>query len=207
MSRVTVTTAATAGLGMLVLLNLVLSWGTRRPDAEVRRDKPPPTAAPLDPTIALQLRSGAWRPWLAPPEPAAAVFAASATQPIVPVANPVEAPPSLVRRMPIEPLAHAIVPPSPVPQAPEAGAPPAAPPADTPPAVLRPPLSKNRMLLAGPDADQAIPAHIEHDQPSARSTAPHAEPPGNSSIPAPIAGVPLAGFGPDSFKRIERNGF
>src|SRR5215510_10612964 len=125
MSRMTGTTAVTAGLGTLVLLNAVLSWGTQRTQPQVRQDITRPSAAVLDPAVALQLqlRPGAWRHWPAPTDdPAAATSLASsprqspaptmAAQPkVMPVASLAEPPPTLDRTIPVEPLTRSMAPP------------------------------------------------------------------------------------------------
>jgi hypothetical protein len=211
MLRVTGTTAVTAGLGALVLLNGILSWSTRRTEPRAEQDVFRPNAATLDPGAALQLRPAAWRPWPAPAEPATPVLVApqppvlAATQPDIPVAVPAEASASLGDGAPIEHVARSIAPPSP--QAPASDATLTATP--TPPVgapeVSRPPLAKDRMSLAGPDAElgPVTSAHTGHDATPARPTQspPAAEPPGNASAP------PVSEFGPDNLKRLERNGF
>jgi hypothetical protein len=216
MSRMTGTTAVTAGLGSLVLLNVVLSWGTQRLEPQARQDIPLPSAATLDPAVAFQLHSGAWRHWPAPADPAATVSPASsprqppaqaaAAQPNVPVASPAEPPPALDRGMPVEHLAGSMAPPSPPPQGSEAALPPAATPPGSLPAVSRPPPGKNRMLLAGPAAEPATSVENEQDGPRARPTAPHFESP-QAELPLNTGALPGNRFGPDSFKRFERNGF
>jgi hypothetical protein len=212
MSRMTGTTAVTAGLGTLVLLNAVLGWGMQRNQPQARQDIPGPSAAALDPAVAFQLRSGAWRHWPAPAqEPAGVVFPASsphqplsatpAAQPNVPVASLAE-PPPLDRTIPLEQLTRSLPPPphEGAPTASTSGAAPSAP----LPTVTMPPPSKDRMQLAGPAAEPT--AQIEQDgprerQPAAQSDPPQTEPPGNAGA------LPASKFGPDSFKRFERNGF
>jgi hypothetical protein len=66
MAKVTGTTAVTAGLGALVLVNVVLSSGPRRAEPQAWQDISPASAAVLDSGVAVQLRSGAWRHWPAP---------------------------------------------------------------------------------------------------------------------------------------------
>ena len=209
MSRMTGTTAVTAGLGTLVLLNAVLSWGTQRTPPQARQDIP--SAATLDPAVALQLRSGAWRHWPAPTDDPAAVVSASssprqpasptlAAQPNVPVASLAEPPPTLDRAMPVEQLTSSMPPP------PLQSATAASPSEATLSAVSRPPPGKDRMLLAGPAAEPAASVQIEQDGPRPHLPAPpsepaQAEPPGNASA------LPASRFGPDSFKRFERNGY
>ena len=214
MSRVTGTTAVTAGLGTLVLLNAVLSWGTQRTQPQTRQDIPGPSAA-LDPAFAFQLRAGAWRHWPAPTDaPAAAVSPASsprqppqpalAAQPNMPVASLAEPPPTLDRPMPVEQLARSLPPPPPQ-QGAEAASPSTATPPGSQPAVSRPPPGHNRMLLAGPTNELAAAAQNEQDGARARlpaqSEPPQAEPPGNAGA------QPASRFGPDSFKGFERNGY
>src|SRR5262245_13821004 len=210
----TMTTVVTAGLGTLVLWNAVLGWGTQRPEPRPQQDIPQASSATLDPAVALQLRSGAWRrssaaepagtvlPASPPPDPPAQVQAPAA-RPILPVASPAEVSPAFDRGVPVEQLTRSMAPPS----SPAEGS--ALPSAATPPTSLptasRPPPGKDRMLLAGPATEPATSAEIEQGGPRTRATAPQsappqAEPPGN--------GGPLPSrFGPDSFKRFERNGF
>ena len=216
MLRMTGTTAVTAGLGTLVLLNAVLSWGTQRTPPQARQDIPRPSAATLDPAVALQLRSGAWRHWPAPTDDPAAVVSASssprqpasptlAAQPNVPVASLAEPPPTLARAMPVEQLTRSMPPPPPLRSA-TAASPSAATLPDPLSAASRPPPGKDRMLLAGPAAEPAASVQIEQDGPRPHLPAPpsepaQAEPPGNASA------LPASRFGPDSFKRFERNGY
>ena len=213
MSRMTGTTAVTVGLGTLVLLNAVLSWSTQRTQPQARQDIPQPSAAALDPAVALQLqlRAGAWRHWPAPTdEPAAAASPASSprqspsptirAQAKVPVASLAEPPPTLDRTMPVEPLTRSMAPPA---QGAEA-APPSATPPGSLPAVSGPPPGKNRMLLAGPEPGASV--EIEQDGPRAHPPATQsgplqAEPLGNAGA------LPSNRFGPDNFKGFERNGF
>lgn len=63
------------------------------------------------------------------------------------------------------------------------------------------------MLLAGPAAEPAA-ASVQLEQDGTRphllapqSESPQAEPPGN------VGALPASKFGPDTFKRLERNGF
>ena len=209
MLRVTGTTAVTAGLGALVLLNGVLSWSTRRTEPRAEQDISRPNATALEPGAALQLRPPAWRPWPAPAEPAAPVTVASpapqpsalaaATQSDIPVAVPTEASPSLGHGAPTEHVAHSLAPASDAAvistSTPPVGA----------PEVSRPPVAKDRMSLAGPDAElrPVTSAHTGPDATHAQPTQgpPEAEPPGNASA------APVSGFGPDNLKRLERNGF
>jgi len=204
---VTGTTAVTAALGALVLLNGVLSWGTRRAEPRAQQDISRPSATALDPGAALQLRSSAWRPWPAPAEPAAAVAVAppappalaTATQPDIPVAVPAEASPSPDRGVPIE-LAPSIAPPSPPAQAAHAALTSTPVPPAGAPEVSKPP-AKDRMSLAGPDAElgPVSSVHTGHDATPGRPprSPPAAEPPGNA----------ISAFGPENLKRLERNGF
>jgi len=212
MLRMTGTTAVTAGLGAVVLLNGVLSWGTRRAEPQAEQDLSRPSAVALDPGAALRLRPAAWRPWPAPTEPAAPVSVApplpqpaalaAATQPDIPVAAPAEASPSLVGSAPMEHITRSDAPPSP--QAEAADAPRTSTPMPSVGAleVSGPPLAKDRMSLAGPDAEPGpvILPHTGHDAPRTQSP-PATEPPGNASA------TPVSGFGPDNLIRLERNGF
>jgi len=210
------TTAVTAGLGTLVLLNAVLSWGTQRTQPQVRQDIPRPSAAVLDPAVALQLqlRPGAWRHWPAPTDdPAAATSLASsprqspaptmAAQPkVMPVASLAEPPPTLDRTIPVEPLTRSMAPPPPPQQGVEAEPPSAATPPGSLSAVSRPLPGKDRMLLAGPEPAASV--AVEQDGPRLPATQSgplQAEPLGNAGA------LPSSKFGPDNFKGLERNGF
>jgi hypothetical protein len=216
MSKMTGTTAVTAGLGTLVLLNAVLSWGTQRTPPQVRQDITRPSAATLDPAVALQLRSGAWRHWPAPTDDPAAVVSGSssprqpasptlAAQPNVPVASLAEPPTTLDRANPVEQLARSTPSPPPL-QSATAASPSSATPPDPLPAVSRPPPDKERMLLAGPTAEPAASVQIEQEGSSPHLPAPPSEPP-QAEPPGNVSALPASRFGPDSFKRFERNGF
>jgi hypothetical protein len=102
----------------------------------------------------------------------------------------------------MEHIARSNAPPSP--QAEAADAPPTSTPMPSigAPEVSKPPLGKDRMSLAGPDAEPgpATLPHTGHDAPLTLSP-PASEPPGNASAP------PVSEFGPDNLKRLERNGF
>jgi hypothetical protein len=211
MARMTGTTAVTAGLGTLVVLNAVLSWGTPRTQPQALQDGPRPSAATLDPAVALQLRLGAWRRWPAndpatsaassPRQPPSPTLAA---QPNVPIASLVEPPRAPERAAPVEQLTPS-VPPLPQ-QGTEAQPPSAASPPGSPATVARPPAGNDRMLLAGPVAEPAASVQLEQDGPrphvlAPQSEAPQTQPPGN------VGALPASKFGPDSFRRIERNGF
>jgi len=190
MSRMTGTTVVTAGLGTLVLLNAVLSWGTQRPEPRPQQDIPHASPATLDPAVALQLRSGAWRRSSAA-EPASTVFSAPpppdppaqvqapAARPILPVASPAEVSPALDRGVPLEQLTHSMAPPSSPAEGSQAALPSAATPPTSLPTVSRPPPGKDRMLLAGPATEAATSAEIEQGGPTAPDP-PQAELPGNA---------------------------
>jgi hypothetical protein len=204
MSRMTGTTAVTAGLGTLVLLNAVLSWGTQRTQPQARQDIPRPSAATLDPAVALQLRLGAWRHWPAPSNDPVAISAASsprqppsptpAAQPNVPIASLAEPSPTPDRAVPVEQLTRSMPAPPPPQQGVEAQPPSAASPPGSPPA------GKDRMLLAGPVAEPSASVQLEQDGQRPRLLVPQADPPQAEPLPA-------SKFGPDSFRRFERNGF
>lgn len=210
--RMTGTTAVTAGLGAVVLLNGVLSWGTRRAEPQAEQDIARPSAVVLDSGATLRLRPAAWRPWPAPAEPAAPVSVApplpqppalaAAMRPNIPVAAPAEASPSLVGSAPMEHIARSNAPPSPQAEAADTPATSTPTPSIGALEVSRPPLGKDRMSLAGPDAEPG-PVTLPqpgHDAPRTLSP-PASEPPGNASAP------PVGGFGPDNLIRLERNGF
>src|SRR5262245_5047743 len=101
MAKVTGTTAVTAGLGALVLLHVLVSWGAWRGQGQGPVDISPPSPASGDLGAVLQRRSGAWRPWPAPAEPVAPAWSAppapqwplqpAAHQPDVAIAAPAEA--------------------------------------------------------------------------------------------------------------------
>jgi hypothetical protein len=213
MLRVTGTTAVTAALGTLVLLNAVLSWGTQRTQPQARQDIPRPSAATLDPAVvALQLRPGAWRHWPAPTEDAAAAVAAASlprpsrpptlpAQPNAPVASLAEPPPTLDGATPVQQLTASMPPQE------QQGVEPASLAAASPPgglpAVSRPPPGKDRMLLAGPapQSDGSVQTEQEHARLPATQSPPQAEPPDNAGA------QPASRFGPDNFRGFERNGF
>lgn len=217
MSRMTGTTVVTAGLGTLVLLNAVLSWGTQRPEPPPQQDIPQPSPATLDTAVALQLRPGAWRrspaadpapmvsPAFSPPELPAQI-GAPAAQPDLSMASPAEASPARDRGVPAEQLARSMALPSPAQQGSQAALPSAATPPPSLPTVSRSAPGKDRMLLAGPTAEPATSFQIEQDAPHARPTAPQSAPP-QAEPPGNAGPLPGSRFGPDSFKRFERNGF
>jgi hypothetical protein len=60
------------------------------------------------------------------------------------------------------------------------------------------------MLLAGPAAEPTAP--IEQNGPPERQPAPQSEPP-QAEPPGNAGALPASQFGPDNFKRFERNGF
>lgn len=213
MSRMTGTTAVTAGLGMLVFLNAVLSWGTPRTQPQALQDIPRPSAATLDPAVALQLRLGAWRHWPAANDPVAASAASSprqppsptlAAQPNVPVASLVEPSRAPDRGVPVEQLPPSVPPPPQ--QGAEAQPPSAASPPGSPATVARPQAGKDRMLLAGPVAEPAASVQREQVGPRPHVLAPQSDPP-QAEPPGNVGALPASKFGPDNFRRIERNGF
>jgi len=122
----------------------------------------------------------------------------------VPVASLAEPPPTLDRAMPVEQLTRSM-PPPPL-QSAAAALPSAATPPDPLPAISRPPPGKDLMLLAGPAAEPAASVQIEQDGPHPRLPAPPSEPP-QAEPPGSASALPASRFGPDSFKRFERNGF
>jgi hypothetical protein len=214
MLKVTGTTAVTAGLGTLVLLNAISTWGTQRTEPQTNPDLPSATSATLDPAIALQLRSGAWRHWPArTADPAAIIARASsppqtpppspAAQPNLPVASLAEPPPARDRAMPGEQLTPPTVLPPPQ-QGTDAASPSPATPSGSLNPVSRPLPGKDRMLLAGPVSEPT--ASEEQDGSRARLTGPPSEPP-QADPPGNIGALPANRFGPDSFRRFERNGF
>jgi hypothetical protein len=126
MAKVSGTTAVTAGLGALVLANVVLSSGARRAEPQARQDISPASGALVDAGVAVQLRSGAWRHWPAPTGPAAPHWAVApgplalgeAPQANIAGADPIEG--SRVSRVASKHLGGALV--APLPEASEAHA-------------------------------------------------------------------------------------
>lgn|SRR5262249_51299976 len=117
MAKVTGTTAVTAGLGALVLVNVVLSSGARRAEPQARPDISPASGALLDSGAAVQLRSGAWRHWPAPTGSAAPLWAivpqppalGEAPEARIADADPIEGPSSRVSRVASKYLGGAMV--------------------------------------------------------------------------------------------------
>ena len=203
MAKVTGTTAVTAGLGTLVLLHVLVSWGAWRGQGQGPADISPPSPASGDLGAVLQRRSGAWRPWPAPAEPVAPAWPApqrpvqaAAHQPDVAIAAPAEARPARDGSPP-----GSAAPSLPAPTG-DPAALAAAPPASAP-AVPKPPPAKERMWLAGPDGEARPTPPVGQDPPRMRAPA-EASP----SEPLGYAAVaPQSKFGPDNLKRLERNGF
>jgi hypothetical protein len=125
----------------------------------------------------------------------------------MPVASLAEPPPTPDRAVPVEQLSRSMPPLPPPQQGGEAQSTSAASPPGSVPAVSTSPAGKDRMLLAGPAAEPAA-ASVQLEQDGTRphllapqSEPPQAEPPGN------VGALPASKFGPDTFKRLERNGF
>jgi hypothetical protein len=117
MAKVSGTTAVTAGLGALVLANVVLSSGARRAEPQARQDISPASGALVDAGAAVQLRSGAWRHWQAPTGSAAPHWAVApgplalgeAPQANIAGADPIEGSSSRVSRVASKHLRGALV--------------------------------------------------------------------------------------------------
>jgi hypothetical protein len=209
-------TVVTAGLGALVLVHVVSSWGTRRPGPRPQQSVPATTAA-LDAGATFQLHSGAWRAWPAAVEDAVETAPGPLAAPEAPAAVLAETPPRPDRSMPIQqtagPHADTSALPSRVTHRVEPSAPtlepratgqddPSAPLADKAPPV---PPAEGRMALAGPEAEAAHPpgGHVGRSTPTARATPGAHEGDPVADAPAPSE----TKFGPQVFKRVERNGF
>ena len=211
-------TVVTAGLGALVLVHVVSSWGTRRPGPRPQQSVPATsTVAALDIGTTFQLHSGAWRAWPAPVEDALETAPGALAAAEAPAAVPAETPPRPDRSMPIQQTAgphadtsalasrvtHRVEPSAPTLEPRATGQDdPSAPLADKAPPV---PPAEGRMALAGPEAEAAHPpgGHVGRSTPTARATPGAHEGDPVADAPAPSE----TKFGPQVFKRVERNGF
>src|SRR5436305_1409878 len=120
MNRPSGITVVTVGLGALVLVHVVLSWGTKRGQPAPQQIASTPDAT-LDIGASFQRHSGAWRAWPASAEeapPPASVpvgyLAPEAPMPVEPLAPTVASPQALpaappqsqVRKVPIQQLSR-----------------------------------------------------------------------------------------------------
>jgi hypothetical protein len=213
-------TVVTAGLGALVLVHVVASWGTKQTQPSPQRMAS--TAGPaLDIGTAFQLHSGAWRArhaageegpslsstpvgYLAPEAPLPVDPAPAAAG--APAVVPTEADQSPVRKVPAQPIASHLARSAPVPLEPAAAdsVEPPAPIAETQPAApAKPALPAGRMALSGPESDRAHPpeAVARHPEPPARS-APKAHEPAPAADAAPVKPK----FGHEIFKLLDAFG-
>ena len=186
----------TAGLGALVIVHGVLSWGVKR--AEPWPQQALPASSDIGIGTTFHLHSGAWRAWPAPVEEAPAT---------TPVALPAaEAPPPPVRSAPSQQITRHVEPPTPPSQAQASGQlEPPAPSVDKAPAVRTPPSAEGRMALAGPDAEAAHPpaGHANHPSPMTRMAprAPERAPEADTAAPRESK------FGPAFFEQLDRRSF